>query len=317
MNTQRENIDFISDKKGLEYEKDFFNKKAEEKSTEDFIVPIFNDITNCLSIGDISVVKLNIKTLEVSYDFYEIKSSKTGGYTTRAIKQSERGKIVTDYFKEGIGKPQGKQHKSQYTSLVEPKYNWYDIKDLLIKCKKKGIAARIRDKCLMYIANDPKQVSFEEVIEKKIGPYMKKRDGRYGSLETNIRIPYLKTIFLFEIDKDLIFDLIFERLEFHIILSYTDLNKITNNSSIDFFYDEKGLQVFDKKDKDFKLSLEGTLLGEVIYTGLSAKSFIEYLDEMVPHCKKIKDGLPKFHPLSPFDPSEKYGFQIVKGKIQQ
>jgi len=38
---------------------------------------------------------------------------------------------------------------------------------------------------------------------------------------------------------------------------------------------------------------------------------------MVPQWNDIKEGLPKNHPLSPFDPSEEYDFQIVEGKIQQ
>ena len=70
-----------------------------------------------------------------------------------------------------------------------------------------------------------------------------------------------------------------------------------------------------KKSRKKKYIVEDPLALEIIHCGLSVKSFIEFAEESITFVDKLINGVPKEHPLSPFDSKEKFGYRILSGKI--
>ena len=181
------------------------------------------------------------------------------------------------------------------------------------------VILRIKEKCIVYLAYDTNKYKFEDIIDKIIPQNIKENkdiSGRIGSLETNVRDKFVKPIYLFDIGKNQILDIIFNRVELIVFFNYSKLNKLIENSTIAFCPNEEGeLCVYLKTEPEQKLIVEGNNTSEIIHCGLSIKTFIELTEEMVPHFNEMIKGLPKNHPLSPYDSKEKFDFKVVSGKV--
>jgi hypothetical protein len=109
-------------------------------------LPILNALTNCLAIGDVTVVRNN-----GAVEIIEVKSSKA--HSPRIVRQKHAMKEVVTVLDAGAGHTQGKDVQIEILSIT-PETGLDIVRDLITESTTKGYAAQKVSNCLYVEAYD-------------------------------------------------------------------------------------------------------------------------------------------------------------------
>jgi hypothetical protein len=159
---------------------------------------VLHDITNCLRIGDVSMIGPNhsIRTIEVKV----VKNGgKIGG---RGHRQKVRGQMIRDYYDTGRSTQLIPGRISvRHISEKRDRHNWRQLREVIAKAKKKGVASKVVEECLTYVAfrENAKDEALKSAAKTATGHLTKASDAMWGLLSEQFEIPSILPITCFEL----------------------------------------------------------------------------------------------------------------------
>jgi len=199
---------YLIDKEGLSTEIKAFNQLSSSNGS----VVILNDITNCLTIGDITRVQND------QLELYEVKSSSTDRPVLKT-RQINRMKTATDFLNKQIESGPGYQKRILDVESEET-HNWKYLLEVLADAKTDGFSYKIVEGCLAYIAYRTDSVDLEEAVERAELPWSKASSALLvGSLGRHIEGLNVRPLTLFPLEVGTTLDILFGRIKFITLLN--------------------------------------------------------------------------------------------------
>jgi len=254
----------------------------EEKQT----IGILHDVTNCLRVGDVTVVQLEGSPTILGCLELKLVRDKLAPKHSREKRQKEHGEIIWEYLSTG----KSTQILPGFTVISSrPKLenHWSEMRYLLRKAKSRGYAYEKIEDALLYVAYNPQIIEIEEIIEKleneldppfDFGCLDRHREGLFDH----------EPIFTFEIDPELILDILFGRLVLCIFLSFGKLKPLIKDLGYDLVLpsdlggSKKGLKLVSGNGEE--IFIGSYPIEMLLYEGLSIKSFLSVINGL----KKIR-----------------------------
>lgn len=268
---------FISGKKGLGLELLALKTAFEFENS----AAILHDITNCLHIGDLSVIgPKGILTLE-------LKLKKKKKMDRREIRQKRRMEIVREFYDKRISTKLIKGKTSvRHLSKNRDKHNWNELFAVIDEAIRVGYGIRKVEKCLIYCAirND---ISIDKVI-RRIARTKPFQDARivFGCHDNHIDIglPSIMPFTCFEIPVLYKEKLLFREVNFCVMLDLNSLCRIMeeNGYNCRISQDSKTgiLEVSDKAAESEHGEIGFGIIDRLLYECLSIDTVLNYLKEM-------------------------------------
>jgi hypothetical protein len=275
---------FISGKEGLRLEEIALRASF---GLENY-AGVLHDITNCLRIGDLSVRHPDgwIQTLELK----SVKNPEKKG--TGDHRQKVRGRNIRDYYDTGrstrvlpgwtIVRHRFKKHG---------RHNWRQLRKVISKAERSGIATTVTGKCVTYIAfrADVKDAVLQRTMKNVTIRFKKPSDTVVGFLSERFEVPWVLPVPCFELPLNYKEWLLFADVGICVIV---DLRRLAET------FTRHGLPskaIRDRRTGFLKTKLHGvsepTVLGEgllarLLYELVSVDTIIEYTRELT---QKVKD----------------------------
>ena len=266
---------FIYGKKGLKLEL-LALKSAFEYENH---AAILHDITNCLRIGDLSIIgPQGILTLELKLRKEKRKMDR------RERRQKRKAEIIREFYDKGISTKIISGWKIvRHLSKKRDKHNWSEICAVIEEAIKNGYGIRIVDKCLIYFAFK------NEILGDVLSRYIKLfRDPyfMFGCLDRHIvGLPSIMPFTCFEIPFQHKEKLFFKEVNLCVILDINSLSRILEENGFHckiLKNSDKGvLEIFDiGKRKSEPIIIGYGLINRLLYECLSVKTFVDYAKEV-------------------------------------
>lgn len=267
---------FIIGKKGFELELLALKTAFEFRNS----AAVLHDITNCLLIGDLSVVSpKGILTLELKLKKEKKKADR------RERRQKRKAKIIREFYDKGISTKIIPGLKSiRHISEKRDKHNWNELSTVIAEAFKNGYGISIVEKCCIYCAfkNDgpiDKVISYVELFKDPC--FM------FGCHDRHIDpgLPSMMPFTCFEIPFSYKEKLLFREINFCIMIDVNSLRRIIQengyNCRITKSSDGLILEVSSiTREKEYVQISEG-LIGRLLYECLSVETFINYIKEVL------------------------------------
>jgi len=245
-------------------------------------IGILHDLTNCLRIGDLTIVQLDeIPKFLGCLELKAVRKQLTRK-RKREMRQKEYAEIIFEYLRSG----KSTRILPGYTAVsARPTLtnHWSRMKSILREAKSYGYAYEKIEDALFYLAINPRIIGIKEVMDKCVSeldpPFI------FGSLDRHKDGLFdHEPIFTFEIDADQILDIIFRRLILYVFLSFKKLQPLIENTGYrlvlpnDRGGSKQGLKLVDWHGND--IFMGPYPIEMLLYEGLDIKSFLRVISNL-------------------------------------
>jgi len=263
---------FISGKKGLKLE--ILVLKTVFKIRN--YAAILHDITNCLRLGDLSVVSpKGVQTLEL-----KLRQGK-GKPSRRERRQKRKGKIIREFYDKGIStKIIPGLTSVRRISKARDKHNWNEMSAVVKEAIEKECGIRLVEKCLIYCAfKNETSNGFENELARFMRRF-KKPYVIHGCHDRHIAgIADIMPFTCFEIPLLHKEKLLFGEVNFCVILEINSLRRVMekNGFRCRILKDKAWiLEVSNRRGKLGSMKVGFGLISRLLYECLSVKTFMDY-----------------------------------------
>lgn len=275
------NAGFISGKKGLKLE--ILTLKAVFE-LENY-AGVLHDITNCLRIGDLSVIgPKRILT-------WELKLTERKKMDRRERRQKRKGEIVREFYDKGIStKIIPGMTARAYIHERRDKHNWKEISAVIKEVVEKGYGVSVVEECMIYTAFRNK-VPIDELS--RLTKLFKDPQLVLGCQDRHIDgMPSIMPFTCFEIPLSYKEKLLFREISFCVLLDVNSLRRIIEENGFHCKVLEGSypwfLEVSDvAKGKPEPSLISYELVSRLLYECLSLKTFLYYLKDMRVHMDEM------------------------------
>jgi hypothetical protein len=279
---------FISGKEGLRLEEIALRASFSQQN----YAGVLHDLTDCLRIGDLSVVRPDhsILTLELK----TVKNSgKKGG---RDHRQYARGRNIREYYEIGRStKVIPGWTMVRYRSRGRDRYNWRQLRQVISHAEMHGVASKVVEKCLTYIAfkadmKDDELNELQNTVKKLTNRLEKPSDAVVGFSTERVEIPWMVPIPCFDIPLKHKESLLFGDIELCVIVDLRRLaDALTRHGSPSKMIRDRRKGFVSTKIPGFS---DPTILGEglisrLLYEFAAADTIIGYTREVSRSAKKL------------------------------
>lgn len=187
---------FISGKEGLKLEMIALRASFSRPNC----AGVLHDITNCLRIGDLSMIGPNhsIRTVELKIVKNE---GKMGG---RDHRQYARGRDIREFYDTGRStKITPGLTTIRHIARKRDRHNWQQLCHVIRKAEKYGIATKMVEKCLTYCvfkANIKDHV-LEKTAKTTVARFRKRSDATVGFLSEQFSTPTILPVTCFNLPR--------------------------------------------------------------------------------------------------------------------
>jgi hypothetical protein len=278
---------FISGKKGFKLEKNALLASFNQRNC----AGVLHDITNCLRVGDLSVIHPNhlIQTIELK----AVKNyRKMGG---REHRQHVRGRDLREYYDSGrsnkIG-PSPSRSLRRHIARERDRHNWKQLCEAIRKAEKQGVATKSVEKCLTYVVFDANvtEDALSKTVETIVARFKKTSDASAGFLSDQFRIPTFLPLTCFEIPQRYKEKLLFGDIG---VCVFVDLRRLAETLSRHGFrssvirYRNEGLVRIKVPRSTSPLIMKEGLIGRFLYEFTSVDTIIGYTRELSHRAKHL------------------------------
>lgn len=275
------NAGFISGKKGLKLEILALKAAFELENC----AGVLHDITNCLRIGDLSVIKpKGILTLE-------LKLTKRKKMDRRERRQKRKGEIVREFYDKGISTKiiPGMTARAR-TIGRHDKHNWKEISAVIKEGVETGYGISLVEECMIYTAFQ-NEIPIDELS--RLAKLFKDPQFMLGCQDRHIDgIPSIMPFTCFELPLSYKEKLLFREMNFCVLLDVNSLRRIIEETGFHCKVLEGSypwlLEVSDvAKGKTGPQLISYGLVNRLLYECLSVKTFLCCLKDMRDHLDEM------------------------------
>lgn len=265
---------FLFGKKGLELERLVLKAAFKGKNS----AAILHDITNCLRIGDLTVIgPRGFSTLELK------QSARKKKFDRRGLRQKRRGENAKEFYDRKISTKIHSGYRAVAHSFKKiDKHNWKQACAVIAEADKKGHGIRIVEECLVYFA-------FKDEVPNEVFSYLKSlRDTHimFGCQDKHILgIPTIMPFTCFDIPLSYKEKLLFGEINFCVLLDLNSLCRILEKNGfkcrvlkdLEVRIFGSIIEIFDKTHKNLGYgTITYGMISRLLYECLSIRTFVDY-----------------------------------------
>jgi hypothetical protein len=274
---------FISGKRGFDLEIIALKTAFKFKNS----AAILHDITNCLRVGDLSIIRPGrILT-------WELKLKKRRKRDRREIRQKRKLEILREFYDKGVSTRLTKGMTSvRRLSKRRDKHNWNELSSVIEQASKNKFGIKIVEKCLIYCAvrHDASASDLIDIIASNTkvfeSPYM------FGCHDNHIDIglPSIMPFTCFEIPISQKEKLLLRHVNFCVFLDLNSFCEVIKENGLDCTIKKsnKEILVGDVSTEENLLRINLGIINRLLYECLSIETAVSYLKEMLTLSKEGK-----------------------------